>query len=167
MAALVVLGISIWILVDQPSFLKVLNVTDDVIGGIGVSILGEKSLLNKLLTLNNSEPNPPIFQDVQIYQSATIALIVLSVLVIIVTFFGCCGASQESRCLLATVSKTASKIPSIFSFEMLRNLFSILLLMSCSWLEPELEPILSSLETWRRCKNHSWRPWKDMTTLQM
>ena len=35
-AALVVLGISIWILVDQPSFLKVLNLTDDVIGGLDV-----------------------------------------------------------------------------------------------------------------------------------
>ena len=37
LAALVVLGISIWILVDQPSFLKVLNVTDDVVGGFDVS----------------------------------------------------------------------------------------------------------------------------------
>ena len=37
MAALVVLGVSIWILVDQPSFLKVLNVTDDVVGGFDVS----------------------------------------------------------------------------------------------------------------------------------
>ena len=37
LAALVVLGVSIWILVDQPSFLKVLNVTDDVVGGFDVS----------------------------------------------------------------------------------------------------------------------------------
>jgi len=75
LAALVVLGVSIWILVDQPSFLKVLNVTDDVVGG---------------------------FDELKIYQSATIVLLVVSILVLIVAFFGCCGAAQESRCLLAT-----------------------------------------------------------------
>lgn len=73
-AALVVLGISVWILVDQPSFLKVLNLTDDVIGGL----------------------------DIKVYQSATIVLLVLAILVIIITFFGCCGAQNESKCLLWT-----------------------------------------------------------------
>ena len=37
LGALAVLGVSIWILVDQPSFLKVLNLTDDVVGGFQVS----------------------------------------------------------------------------------------------------------------------------------
>ena len=31
------MGVSIWILADQPSFLKVLNLTDDIIGGFDVS----------------------------------------------------------------------------------------------------------------------------------
>ena len=37
LGALAVLGVSIWILVDQPSFLKVLNLTDDVVGGFHVN----------------------------------------------------------------------------------------------------------------------------------
>ena len=45
-----------------------------------------------------------ILQQIQVYQSATIVLLVLSILVIIITFFGCCGAYKENRCLLATVS---------------------------------------------------------------
>ena len=44
-----------------------------------------------------------ILQQIQVYQSATIVLLVLSILVIIITFFGCCGAYKENRCLLATV----------------------------------------------------------------
>lgn len=48
-------------------------------------------------------PSSFMIQQLKIYQSATIVLLVISVLVIIITFFGCCGAAQESRCLLATV----------------------------------------------------------------
>ena len=64
------LGLSIWILVDQPSFLNVLN---------EVSV------------------------DFPVYTSAAIVLLVVSILVILIAFLGCCGAQQESRCMLATV----------------------------------------------------------------
>ena len=37
LGALAVLGVSIWILVDQPSFLKVLDLTDEVVGGFQVN----------------------------------------------------------------------------------------------------------------------------------
>lgn len=50
-----------------------------------------------------------LIQQLKIYQSATIVLLVISVLVIVITFFGCCGAAQESRCLLATVRKKPIK----------------------------------------------------------
>jgi hypothetical protein len=39
-----------------------------------------------------------------VYSSAVVVLLVLSILVILITFLGCCGAQQDSRCMLATVS---------------------------------------------------------------
>ena len=45
--------------------------------------------LDKDLTLN-------------VFTSAAIILIVVSVFVVIVTFFGCCGAIKESKCMLGT-----------------------------------------------------------------
>merc|ERR1712043_106260 len=37
-----------------------------------------------------------------VFTSAAIILIVVSVFVVIVAFFGCCGAMKESKCLLGT-----------------------------------------------------------------
>lgn len=70
-----VLGVTIWILVDEPSFLSVLHIADDFASGL---------------------------EGIEIYTSAAVVLIVVASLVIIVTFFGCCGAIKESRCMLAT-----------------------------------------------------------------
>jgi hypothetical protein len=67
----VVLGLSIWVLVDKPSFL---------------SVLDQASV------------------DFPVYTSAAVILLVGSILVILITFLGCCGAHQDSRCMLATVS---------------------------------------------------------------
>jgi len=40
--------------------------------------------------------------SVTVYSSAAIILIVVSALVAIVAFFGCCGAIKESKCMLGT-----------------------------------------------------------------
>ena len=47
-------------------------------------------------------------QQIKVYQSATIVLLVLAILVIIITFLGCCGAQNESKCLLWTVNNKYS-----------------------------------------------------------
>lgn len=39
---------------------------------------------------------------ITVYSSAAIILIVVSALVVIVSFFGCCGAIKESKCMLGT-----------------------------------------------------------------
>ena len=39
-----------------------------------------------------------------LYTTTAILLICLSVFVIIITFFGCCGAARDNRCMLWTVS---------------------------------------------------------------
>ena len=41
--------------------------------------------------------------SVPIYNSAVILILVVSVSAIFISFFGCCGAYKESRCMLGTV----------------------------------------------------------------
>lgn len=65
----VVLGLTIWIYVDRPSFV-------DVFGSVGV--------------------------DIDLYNSGCIILMTFSCLIILITFFGCCGAAKDSRCMLWT-----------------------------------------------------------------
>ena len=40
--------------------------------------------------------------SLKVFTSAAIILIVVSVFVVILTFFGCCGAIKESKCMLGT-----------------------------------------------------------------
>ena len=40
--------------------------------------------------------------SIKIYSSAAILLIVIACAVVLVTFFGCCGAWKENRCMLGT-----------------------------------------------------------------
>jgi len=67
--ACVILGLGIWVLVDQPSFVD---------------------LLDKL----------PNGESIPIYSSAVILFIIVAVSAIIISFFGCCGAYKESKCML-------------------------------------------------------------------
>ena len=46
--------------------------------------------------LDGSDVNIPVFT------SAAIILIVVSVFIVILTFFGCCGAIKESKCMMYT-----------------------------------------------------------------
>jgi hypothetical protein len=70
-----VLGVGIWVLVDANTFMDLFGQIND--------ILGEDL-------------------SISIYSSATYILIAVAVIVILVSFFGCCGAVKESKCLLGT-----------------------------------------------------------------
>jgi len=75
-----VLGCGIWVLVDSPSFLDILNKAQDVCG-------------------DNCDG---MDSTIDLYASASYILIVISALVLIIAFFGCCGAIKENKCMLGT-----------------------------------------------------------------
>ena len=112
-----------------------------------------------------------ILQQIQVYQSATIVLLVLSILVIIITFFGCCGAYKENRCLLATVCtymtiRSFAKVVFMIIHQKWRRFiffsYSTLDLTFCYWLAQELAPISFSREIWMLWKRHLLKHWKSM-----
>jgi len=73
-----VFGLGIWVVVDKPSFLDLFeeaqNVAPEITDGF----------------------------NVEIYTSAVYILLVVSALVVVVSFFGCCGAIKENKCMLGT-----------------------------------------------------------------
>lgn len=75
-----VLGCSIWVLVDRPSFFDILKKVQDVCG-------------------DNCDG---MDSNIDLYDSAAYILIVISALVIIVAFFGYCGSIKENKCMLGT-----------------------------------------------------------------
>jgi len=75
-----VLGCGIWVLVDSPSFFDILDKVQDVCG-------------------NNCDG---MDSTIDLYASAAYILIVISALVVIIAFFGCCGAIKENKCMLGT-----------------------------------------------------------------
>ena len=99
--AIAVLGVTTWSYVDKPSFLGIL---DDVEAACDENVGAEtgcdgNQLLFKLKIISLL---PDIKSTVSLYTSAVWVLITISVLVIIISFFGCCGAWKESRCMLGT-----------------------------------------------------------------
>lgn len=68
---MVVFGLSIWILVERPSY-------------INLSVL--------------------IDMKITVYSSGAIVLLIVSIVSILLSCFGCLGAIKEHRCMLATVS---------------------------------------------------------------
>jgi len=75
---LVVFGVGIWVLVDKPSFLTLFEEAQNVSG------ISEDDF------------------NIHIYTSAAYILLVVSFLVVLISFFGCCGAVKESKCMLGT-----------------------------------------------------------------
>jgi len=71
-----VFGLGIWVVVDEPSFLDLFDKASDQLDGESF--------------------------NVEIYTSAAYILLVVSALVVIISFFGCCGAFKESKCMLGT-----------------------------------------------------------------
>jgi len=78
---LVTLGFGIWILVDEPSFLKLFDDAQTVLNDNNIDTSGF---------------------DLGLYAGAPVILIVVAVIVSLIAFFGCFGALKESRCLLIT-----------------------------------------------------------------
>jgi len=74
----VVFGLGIWVLVDKPSFL---NLFEEAQNASGVS----EDMFN-----------------IHIYSSAAYILLVVSFLAVLISFFGCCGAAKENKCMLGT-----------------------------------------------------------------
>ena len=71
-----------------------------VVLGIGIFAIVNGAALMDLV----DEANNALDKDLtlNVFTSAAIILIVVSVFVVIVTFFGCCGAIKESKCMLGT-----------------------------------------------------------------
>jgi len=74
---LAVFGLGIWVVVDKPSFLNLFEQAQDV-AGEDVNI------------------------NVELYSSAAYILMVVAFLVVLIAFFGCCGAIKENKCMLGT-----------------------------------------------------------------
>jgi len=72
-----VFGLGIWVVVDEPSFLDLFHQASEQLDGADEF-------------------------NVEIYTSAAYILLVVSALVVIISFFGCCGAIKESKCMLGT-----------------------------------------------------------------
>jgi len=66
-----------------------------IVLGFGIYVLAAGKDLAELIKDGQGEA-------ISLYSSAAIILIVFSLFVIIVTFFGCCGALKENKCMLGT-----------------------------------------------------------------
>merc|ERR1711936_502918 len=75
---LAVCGLGAWVLVDKPSFLNLFEQAKDVC----------KEACDGF--------------DVTLYTSAAYILVAIAALVLIIAFFGCCGAIKENKCMLGT-----------------------------------------------------------------
>jgi len=80
---IVVLGLGIWVVVDTPSFFDILKHATEACGGDSTCEDGVKN-------------------SIDLYASASYILIVISALIVIISFFGCCGAYKENKCMLGT-----------------------------------------------------------------
>merc|ERR1712241_88732 len=75
---LAVCGLGAWVLVDKPSFLNLFEQAKDVC----------KEACDGF--------------DVTLYTSAAYILVAIAALIVIIAFFGCCGAYKENKCMLGT-----------------------------------------------------------------
>lgn len=66
-----------------------------IVLGFGIYVLAAGQDIAKLIKEGEGE-------EIALYSSAAILLIILSLFVIMVTFFGCCGALKEHKCMLGT-----------------------------------------------------------------
>jgi len=71
-----------------------------VVLGIGIFAIVNGAALMDLVDEANSAAGTDL--SLSVFTSAAIILIVVSVFVVIVAFFGCCGAIKESKCMLGT-----------------------------------------------------------------
>jgi len=79
-----VMGCGIWVLVDQPSFMDILDKAAD------------------LCSDDNQADCDDVVSNISLYSSAAYIIIVIAVLAVLISFFGCCGAMKENKCMLGT-----------------------------------------------------------------
>jgi len=72
----IVFGVGIWVLADKPSFLTSFDEASKAAGDVDFNI--------------------------EIYTSAAYIFLIVSALIIVLAFFGCCGAWKENKCMLGT-----------------------------------------------------------------
>lgn len=68
--------------------------------GLGIWVFCDRSSFLNLLDQVNWRDDA----TAHIYSSGAILILVTAIAAIFLSFFGCCGASKESRCMLGTVS---------------------------------------------------------------
>ena len=90
-AGIAVFGVSLWVLADSPDFLKLFDKV------ISINMLYFFFLQAKEVMGNDDDS-----LSLNIYTTTTYIFITLSALVVVISFFGCCGAWHESKCMLAT-----------------------------------------------------------------
>ena len=78
------MGCGIWVLVDQPSFMDILDKAAD------------------LCSDDNQADCDDVVSNISLYSSAAYIIIVIAVLAVLISFFGCCGAMKENKCMLGT-----------------------------------------------------------------
>jgi len=78
-------GVAIWVLVDKPSFFDIIDKAEGVCNGTVID-----------------DSCDDITTGLEIFGAATYIILTVAVLVVIVSFFGCCGAWKESKCMLGT-----------------------------------------------------------------
>lgn len=77
--SLAVFGVSIWAIVDAPSFLDLFDLAKQALDNAGIQV-GDMSL--------------------DLYSTAAYLLIVAAAVAAVISFLGCCGAQRESKCML-------------------------------------------------------------------
>lgn len=71
-----------------------------IVLGFGIFALVDGQALTDLVSIGAEAIGENV--SITIYSSAAIILIVVSVCVIIISFFGCCGAIKENKCMLGS-----------------------------------------------------------------
>ena len=69
-----------------------------------VDLLEQVDVCYESKTENTSFPSLKTDHSIHIYNSTAILILIVAVGSILISFFGCCGAFKESRCMIGTVS---------------------------------------------------------------
>ena len=86
-------GLGIWVLVDKPSFLTLFEEV--------IQTISSPAIITFVFQAQSVSGTTDSF-NVEIYTSAAYILLVVSFLVVLISFFGCCGAIKENKCMLGT-----------------------------------------------------------------
>ena len=91
MLGLIVFGLGIWVLVDKPSFLTLFEEV--------IQTISSPAIITFVFQAQSVSGTTDSF-NVEIYTSAAYILLVVSFLVVLISFFGFCGDIKENKCIL-------------------------------------------------------------------